>query len=196
MFYRILTVFLSIQSSFAFISSKRNSNTNVIVHKSQPKPMYTDTNEFMNISSSTGAIEPLGFWDPLRLTQNMDESLFKYMREAEVHHSRIAMLSMLVLPVLDKTFPNQFAIDVYQNSPELFPFSMMIIYEFCRISVMYKNPSDKLFRLKDNVYPGNVFNNSLIDRDQVNKELSNGRLAMVGSFLYICQELFLNQKVF
>ena len=64
-------------------------NVNVV---QKPK---TETFEFY------GDIAPLGFFDPLQITNTCDESTLKYMREAELHHGRIAMSASVMLPLLD-----------------------------------------------------------------------------------------------
>ena len=55
----------------------------------------------------------------------------------------------------------------------------------------------KTFRLKEEAYPGNLFqlDMSKVNDTLINKELSNGRLAMVASLCYILQELVTNTKV-
>ena len=59
-----------------------------------------------------GDIAPTGFFDPLRVTENSDERTLKYMREAELHHGRIAMVSSLILPTLDILNKDELAVNV------------------------------------------------------------------------------------
>ena len=149
-----------------------------------------------------GVIKPLGFWDPLKITNNMDQRLFNYVREAELQHGRIAMLSMAVLPTLDILDKNELSINAYQNNQDItlsmVALMIMGLYESSRIFIQYENPSTKLFRLKENVMPGNLFNynTTSLSPDLLNKEISNGRLAMVGALTYIIQELVTQQKIF
>ena len=82
-FFCAMTMFSCVQA----FQSTPGSNRAV-----KPK---TETFEFY------GDIEPLGFFDPLQVTKNCDESTLKYMREAEVHHGRIAMTASILLPLLD-----------------------------------------------------------------------------------------------
>ena len=83
------------------------------------------------------------------------------------------------------------AIDSYQNNQDVVLSNLALLgmgsIEAARIAIQYENPSVKLFRLKENVVPGNLFNYniSLVNKNLVNKELSNGRLAMIVSLGYI-----------
>ena len=60
----------------------------------------------MNYAKEAGAIAPLGFFDPLGLSKNIDKATFDYYRTAEVKHGRVAQLAVLgyVIPELFK-FP-------------------------------------------------------------------------------------------
>lgn len=49
----------------------------------------------MSFESELGAQPPLGFWDPLGLLKDADESRFQRLREVETKHGRIAMLAIL-----------------------------------------------------------------------------------------------------
>lgn len=160
--------------------------------------MPSSTKPVTKTFNFNGDIEPTGYFDPLHLTDNTSEETLKYLREAEIHHGRIAMVSSLILPVLDYVNKDELSINVLSKSNEqvnqacLF---YMLIYEFARMSKLYKSPTEKLFALKDNVQPGYLNTYVPFDEDKSNKELSNGRLAMLGVLGYMAQELVTQQKV-
>ena len=161
---------------------------------SSSSPPTTETFTFY------GNIEPLGFFDPLKLTQNADEKTIKYLREAELHHGRIAMTSSIILPILDLTQKTELAINSLSDQNSMVNgacLSAMGMFELARMVSAYKKPRDKLFELKTDVQPGklNPYYNVTQNIDLCNKELSNGRLAMLGVAGYIAQELITNQKI-
>ena len=145
-----------------------------------------------------GDIAPLGFFDPLQITQNSDESTLKYLRESELHHGRIAMIANLMLPSIDYFNKDDLAIDYFSKNHGEFNvvgLIYMAIFELSRMLTIYKPPNEKLFQLKENVQPGMLNTYVPFDENMSNIELSNGRLAMVGALGYIVQELITQQKI-
>lgn len=147
-----------------------------------------------------GDIAPLGYFDPLQFTQSADESTLKYLREAELHHGRVAMIASLMLPSIDyfTPEPDDLAINYFsENHGEFNQLGLvyMAFFEFTRLLTLYKPLDEKLFRLKDNIQPGMINTYVSFDENMSNIELSNGRLAMIGALGYIVQELVTQQKV-
>ena len=144
-----------------------------------------------------GDIKPTGYFDPLRLTENISEKNLKYLREAELHHGRVAMIAATMLPILDSIDKDTLAIDYFSKNGELNQLGLgyMAIFEFIRMFSLYKNPREKLFELRDNAQPGMLNPYIPFQEELSNKELSNGRLAMLGALGYIAQELVTQQKI-
>ena len=191
---KIINLFVSLSVFCQYVCGIKTpipSRRDAIV-KAKPMP---------RIKTLPGAIPPLGFWDPLNLTDKADDRLVLYFREAEQQHGRLAMLSMVALPTIDLLDKTELAINFYNDCSKLFVSKEMLIgmilVECARISVLYDDPSQKMFRLKDSAYPGNLFqlNMELFDTTLIDKELSNGRLAMVAALGYMVQELVTQTKI-
>ena len=150
-----------------------------------------------------GDIAPLGYFDPIQISSELTEPKIKYLREAELHHGRVAMLSFLSLLAID-TLQDKLAINyLYSlNFNEQYPFWFGIgCYEFARMGAGWVNPfmeSDAFFTLEKEYQPGNLFKlkNETYSEKMLNIELSNGRLAMFGCLGYLAQELVQQDKIF
>jgi len=126
-----------------------------------------------------------------------------FLREAELKHGRLAMLASVILPTLEQ-FTDGLGINQFQNLPndlQLGIVGLMFLSEFASMFRGWENPTDKLFRLKDDYQPGD-FGFQLWNKDDeetlifMDKEINNGRLAMIGVFGMIVQELVTNKQLF
>jgi len=162
---------------------------NVNAFVTTTKPMTTKFNY-------VGDIPPVGYFDPLGICDNVDEDMVKYIREAELQHGRVAMYSMVVLPTLDILDKKTLAIDklASMSLEEQLPYWIgAASFECARMGAGWENPfimKDSFFKLSDNYQPGNVLKlpDYMYKEEDMNKELANGRLAMIGSLGYIAQE--------
>lgn len=165
---------------------------------------FTTTKPAIKTFRYEGDLEPVGFFDPLQISTNLNEDMTKFTREAELQHGRVAMTSMAILPILDAIDKEHLAI----NKLSSFSFEQQLPYwigvgafEFSRMKSGWENPFESRnawWKLREDYQPGNVFRykDSDYTRSMLNKELSNGRLAMIASAGYICQELATNAKCF
>jgi len=155
-----------------------------------------------------GAISPLGFFDPLGFTKEMELGGVKRFREAEIMHGRVAMMATLGYIIGESTPTITYGMDVHHTIandqlPEvpgtvLFPFFLAInIAEALRASRGWVEPGlGPLFSLRENYYPGDIGFDPLgfKPKDAVDfanmqaKELSNGRLAMLAAAGMCVQE--------
>lgn len=155
-----------------------------------------------NLVKIRGSTKPLEFFDPLKLSEKKDRIV--YFREAELKHGRIAMVSALLIPFFDKIDPNVLGIhgfDHLHTNTKLLIIAHMFMAEFASMLKGWENPIKKPFSLKNGYQPGDLgFRMSFNSKEDMDilmdKELNNGRLAMIGTFGMIAQELVTQQPLF
>lgn len=166
-------------------------------------------------SDLPGALPPLGFFDPLGLSEGKSELEVKKIREAELKHGRLAMLASLGIitqesfnPLFDGKIEGP-AIYHFQQVTNLFPnFWMFVLFgiglvEGQNILVGWDKIRDMngIAQLKPEYINGDLGFDplNLMPDDEASfnrlrtKELQNGRLAMIGVAGMVAQEL-VNQK--
>lgn len=147
-------------------------------------------------------------FDPLELSDNVPSIEVARLREAELKHGRWAMISALAIPLLE-THSSEPAIHAYDKLPldmQLAIAGGILMGEFSTMLKGYENPfvdgSPAAFKLRRDYQPGDMglsINRVLSETmfiDMSNKELNNGRLAMIASIGMIAQELVTNKPLF
>lgn len=150
-----------------------------------------------------GISKPLQFFDPLNLSEK-DERL-TFFREAELKHGRIAMVSSLLIPLFDKMDENVLGIYSFDHFPTNVKMSIigsMFMSEFTSMIYGWENPIEKPFTLKPFYQPGDLgfqTPNQISEEEYdilMDKELNNGRLAMIGTVGMIVQQLVTQEHLF
>jgi hypothetical protein len=150
-----------------------------------------------------GDVPPVGYFDPGIFSTNASDNTIKYLREAELQHGRVAMMSFVTLAGLD-ILRSDLAIDALAklSLEEQAPYWLGVaLYEFARMGAGWRNPfveKGAYFKLEDNYQPGNVLkmNASDIPDRKYNVELSNGRLAMLACLGYMAEEFVTRVPIF
>jgi len=165
-----------------------------------------------------GVTAPMGFFDPLGFTTNINEGKLLFYREVEIKHGRVGMLAALGILVGEQFHP-LFGGDIdvpsyvaFQQTP-LQAFWPAVIAAIAIPEVFsvfgFNEPDDggsgfEWWTMKSGRTPGDVGFDPLglkpsdpaEFREMQTKEINNGRLAMIAAAGMIAQEVATGQKLF
>jgi len=165
------------------------------------------------LDSIPGALPPTGPWDPWGLAAKADANLLKRYREAEITHSRVAMLAVVGFIVGEWVEGSSFLFDASISGPAIshlaqvpkefwvLLISTIGLAEVKRAQIGWVPPEDAGYSrpglLRSDYNPGEIgfdpFNFKPADEAAYvkleNNELSNGRLAMLATMGFFAQEL-------
>jgi len=151
----------------------------------------------------TGITQPMGFFDPLKITSGKSKAELMRYRESEIKHGRVAMLSSVLILLQEKanSIPAIYefkVMDFHHPSFKYFILGIIAMIEAYDIATHWKPPKGPMYmsELKEDYVPGNLFNFKEYNEDLRNKELNNGRLAMIGVVGMIAQELVTQRTLF
>merc|ERR1719221_2377905 len=170
--------------------------------------------------SMAGVSGPLGFFDPLGYCNEATEGKIRFYREVEVKHCRVAMLAALGYPIAEQFHP-LFATDdapsfsAFQQTP-LQTFWPAVVFAIAIPEIFsvftFQNPASRddkgqpaqPWTIRLDHEPGNLNFDPLGLKPSdpaeflamQNKELNNGRLAMIAIAGMVVQEGITGEKLF
>jgi hypothetical protein len=166
-----------------------------------------------SVETIPGAVAPTGFFDPLGFAAKADEFTLKRYREAELTHGRVAMLATVGFLVGEAVEGSTYLFNGEITGPAITHLAQVnpVFWIFLgagiakaetkRAEIGWVEPSkvpvDKPGLLRDEYIPGNLGFDPLglkpVDEadfaELQNKELQNGRLAMLAAAGFMAQEL-------
>jgi hypothetical protein len=195
------------------LSAGRDANGNIIEITEEVKEEVK-----IRAKDMAGVTGPFGFFDPLGFSTDLPAGKLLFYREVELKHGRVGMLASLGLVVAENFHPLFGGkIDVpsylaFQQTPlqKFWPavLAAVAIPEILQIEA-FKEPSnepDSLWAMKTDtgLLPGalgfdplNLWPKDKKEQLELqNKEINNGRLAMIAAAGIIAQELATGKKIF
>ena len=149
-----------------------------------------------------GSTPPFESFDPFGFSK--DTKKVNYYREAELKHGRIGMVSATLIPIVEQ-FTHKQAIhgfDELPSSGKIAILTIMFASEFNSMLRGWKNPYTNPFELKEDYQPGDIglsFDIDLAEEKNgllLDKELNNGRLAMLSIAYMMGYELYTQHRIF
>jgi len=141
-----------------------------------------------NPAEQVGAVQPLGFFDPLGFTKVGDEDGFRQLRAAELKHGRVAMMAsigaigqhFLRFPGFEKAHGTFSAVVTGEGV-------LGFVVLFAASGVLELAWKDDPSREPGNF--GDPFGVNMYTEDMRNKEINNGRMAMISVLGIFAAEL-------
>lgn len=219
MFTQAILAAAALSTASAFVAP--STFTGVALQKSTASSSTMSMSFREGMSGGTAPTGP--FWDPVGLGNTDDDQLKKF-REAELKHGRVAMLGALGFLVQEQFHPLFLgseaelgpARDHLQESSAAFPLLPVILVTgiaiteaitiakgWSRTSYRDEQGQPGVANLQKGYQPGNLgfdplglYPSSAAERTNMeNKELNNGRLAMIGLAGMVAQELVDGQTI-
>jgi len=183
-------------------------------HLGHSFPVMQESAKVFDVKDLAGITEPLGFFDPAGFSEGISEGRMRFYREVELKHCRIGMLAALGFLTAEQFHP-LFGGDIdapsylaFQQTPLekfwAFPVSCISILEVWSVFTFNNPAGGEPWSIRSDHKPGDFGFDPLKLKpedpkeflEMQNKELNNGRLAMLAAAGMIVQELVTGQKLF
>lgn len=225
---------LASRAAFGARPARQQSRTAFVVRAEQQSPFNPNPSKMPDSAleyakTLPGISAPFeNMFDPANLIGRADGSVrpvqeIKRWREAEITHSRVAMLAALGFVIGEQLegFPAFLNVDGHITGPAINHFQqveargaifwepLLFVIALCegyRVNVGWSNPTSENFNtLRDDYKPGELGfdplglcppEGSQEKYDMQTKELNNGRLAMIGIAGFVAQELRTGHELF
>jgi len=169
------------------------------------------------IQTLPGISAPFGFFDPMGLTDDLTEMEVKLFREAELAHGRVAMVASVgfltqeafhpLFPDIDGPAARQLDLVLQDSMGQLAGSTLLLaifISEIGRANIGWEKPDVAARTLRPSYSPGDIGFDplNLRPKDEAgflsmqNKELNNGRLAMLAVAGIVAQEVATEKTLF
>jgi len=200
----------------ASLSNMDPATKAVVVKAEQEVVAKAESFGVTDVKSMPGVTAPLGFFDPVGFSTDTSQGRLLFFREVEIKHGRVGMLAALGF-VVGENFHPLFGGDIdvpsylaFQQTP-LQVFWPAVLFALAILEaplIGAFQPQDKAdseqFAMKLDRMPGDLGFDPLGLKpkdakgllEMQNKELNNGRLAMLAAAGMIAQELVTGKKLF
>jgi hypothetical protein len=165
------------------------------------------------VKEMPGIVAPLGFFDPLGFSTDVSQGKLLFYREVELKHGRVCMLASLGILVAEQFHPlfggniDVPAYIAFQQTPlQQFWVAVAVAIAIPEIGSIgsYQDLDGDKWAMEENRISGDLGFDPLglmptepaAFLELQNKEILNGRLAMIATAGMIAQELVTKQKIF